>query len=98
MPLEMGNGILNGMELQIDRAGRIVVPKKVREHLGLKPGSSLRLEERANSLVLYKVDDQPSLMEVDGLLVHTGKLPAGYDWNSLVEQDREERILELIER
>jgi len=94
----MVDGILNGMELQIDRAGRIVVPKQVRENLGLKPGTSLRLEERADSIILRKIDHQPALIEVEGFLVHTGKLPMGYDWDSLVEQEREERIRELIER
>jgi AbrB family looped-hinge helix DNA binding protein len=94
----MADGTLNGMELQIDRAGRIVVPKKVREHLGLKPGSSLRVEERPDSIILHKTDHQPALIEEDGLLVHTGKLPAGYDWNSLVERDREDRIRELMGR
>jgi hypothetical protein len=44
------------------------------------------------------VDPQPSLIEVDGLLAHTGKLPTGYDWDSLVDQDREDRIRDLIER
>jgi AbrB family looped-hinge helix DNA binding protein len=94
----MVDGILNGMELHIDRAGRIVVPKQVREHLGLKPGSCLRLEESAGSLILRKVDPEPSLIEIDGLLAHTGKLHAGYDWESLVAEDREDRIRELIER
>ena len=94
----MANGIIHGMDLQIDRAGRIVVPKQVREHLGLKPGSSLRLEERPDAIILHKVDHHPTLAEEDGLLVHTGKLPAGYDWNSLVERDREERISELADR
>ena len=94
----MACGIIDGMELHIDRAGRIVVPKLVRENLGLKPGSCLRLEERPDSLILRKVDPQPSLIEVNGLLAHTGKLPAGYDWDSLVTEDREDRIRELIER
>jgi AbrB family looped-hinge helix DNA binding protein len=87
-----------GMEVQIDRAGRIVVPKKIREHLGLKPGSNLRLEEQPDSIVLRKTGHESVLAEVDGVLVYTGKLPPGYDWRKLIEQEREERLRELTER
>jgi AbrB family looped-hinge helix DNA binding protein len=38
-------GILNTMKATIDSAGRIVVPKALRQALGLKPGQ--RLEIRA---------------------------------------------------
>ena len=34
------------METTIDRAGRLVIPKPVREQAGLKPGSRLLIEYR----------------------------------------------------
>ena len=36
-------GILNGMKATIDAAGRIVVPKPLRQALGLKPGQLLEM-------------------------------------------------------
>jgi len=34
------------MKSTIDRAGRVVIPKAIREAAGLKPGSSLKIEYR----------------------------------------------------
>lgn len=40
------------MEATIDRAGRLVVPKALRDALGLVAGTGLRIEERDGRLVL----------------------------------------------
>ena len=37
----MADGNVNGMELRIDKAGRIVVPKPLRERLGFTPDTAL---------------------------------------------------------
>ncbi len=80
------------MQVQIDRAGRIVLPKKLRQRLGLRSGAALTIEETADGLLLRPTGRQPALIEENGVLVHTGKLPANYDWSRLVEDEREERI------
>jgi AbrB family looped-hinge helix DNA binding protein len=38
------NGIGYGMTATLDKAGRIVLPKKLREKLHLKPGAKLTIE------------------------------------------------------
>lgn len=43
------------MQVKIDRAGRIVLPKAVRDKLGLAPGDSLELEQRGNRVTLFPV-------------------------------------------
>ena len=40
--------------IAIDRAGRIVVPKSVRDALGLEPGTNLELEVKEDSIVLRR--------------------------------------------
>src|SRR5579862_873510 len=45
-PFLMVSGIINGMEVKIDKAGRIVVPKPLRQRLGFKPGTELEAIER----------------------------------------------------
>jgi AbrB family looped-hinge helix DNA binding protein len=83
------------MTLRIDRAGRIVVPKPIRDRLGLRPGAALELSEGPEGLLLKPVQRRPSLVRRGGLLVHQGVLANDYDWNRLVEEDREERIRTL---
>ena len=83
------------MTLKIDKAGRIVLPKPVRERLGIKAGMDLELTEGAEGLMLKPVQQRPSLVYRNGLLVHRGKLPKGCDWSRLIEDDRDERMRRL---
>lgn len=85
----------NGMELHVDKAGRIVLPKKVRDRLRLRPGSALKVEEGPEGLFLRPVERRASLVEKDGILVHMGEAPPDFDWNRAVEEHREERIRDL---
>jgi AbrB family looped-hinge helix DNA binding protein len=71
------------MTLKIDKAGRVVLPKPVRDRFGMKAGTDLEMQETADGVVLRPVRQRPSLIKRDGLLVHRGKLPKGYVWNSL---------------
>ena len=83
------------MTLRIDKAGRIVVPKPVRERLGLQPGSDLEMVETNEGLFLKPEGRRPSMVKKKGLWVHTGKLPPGFDIVQALRDDREERIRKL---
>jgi AbrB family looped-hinge helix DNA binding protein len=48
----MDNGKIGAMVATIDAAGRIVVPKVLREALGLKAGTRLELSERDGAIVI----------------------------------------------
>jgi AbrB family looped-hinge helix DNA binding protein len=85
----------NGMTLKIDKAGRLVLPKPVRDRLGLRAGTSLEIEETAEGVVLRPVQRRASLVIRDGLLIHRGKPAKGFDWNRLLEDGREERMRQL---
>ena len=39
------------MEAVIDKFGRIVIPKKLRDDLGLRPGSVIKIETNRNETV-----------------------------------------------
>jgi AbrB family looped-hinge helix DNA binding protein len=79
------------MTLKIDKAGRVVLPKPVRDRFGLRAGSDLEIEETAEGIVLKPMERRPSLVRMGSFLVHTGKVPPGYDILKAIEDDREER-------
>jgi AbrB family looped-hinge helix DNA binding protein len=87
--------MLNGMNLKIDKAGRVVLPKPVRDRLGLHEGSDLEMVETAEGVELKPAQIRPSMVKKDGLWVHTGKVPPGFDVAKAVRDDREERIRKL---
>ena len=52
-----------GMKITIDKAGRVVVPKAVREQYNLSPGMELQLEAAEGGILLRTPDTGPSLTE-----------------------------------
>jgi AbrB family looped-hinge helix DNA binding protein len=92
----MAYGIVNGMELRIDKAGRIVVPKPLRERLGFKPDTELEAIEQPEGVLLKRVEQRPSMVKVDGLWVHQGRAEPGANWERILEDVRQERILAVL--
>jgi AbrB family looped-hinge helix DNA binding protein len=81
------------MEAMLDRFGRIVIPKRVRQDLGLHVGSVLEIEERDDQIVLSVRRDQPDLVREDGVLVYTGE--AAGDLEQTVEAQRRSRVRDV---
>lgn len=59
------------METTIDSAGRIVVPKALRDRLGLQPGSTIDISQYGAGLQLIPVGRTARLSTVHGRLVAT---------------------------
>jgi AbrB family looped-hinge helix DNA binding protein len=80
--------------VEIDKAGRIVVPKKFRDALHLTPGTRLKIERAGDTLMLEQDLPEPSLEMVDGLWVMTGgpKLTVE-EVNAMIDEQRERRML-----
>ena len=92
--------------VEIDKAGRIVVPKKLRDSLHLTPGTRLHVQQRGSSILL-EPEFAPARLEIrDGWPVI---LPADLEnapirdqqfFDDILEQtrlERERRILGLDE-
>lgn len=92
----MAYAIMSGMNLKIDSAGRIILPKHVRDRFGLNAGSVLELEERPEGFVLRPAEQSPSMVRRNGRWVHLGKAPRGFRWSTLVDDMRDERIKEIL--
>jgi AbrB family looped-hinge helix DNA binding protein len=86
------------MQATLDKFGRIVIPKRVRDDLGLEPGSVLKVEEQGDDILLKLVGEDPeaALEWKEGVLVFTGEPLA--DLTNVVERDREERLARLAGR
>jgi AbrB family looped-hinge helix DNA binding protein len=67
------------MEVKIDDYGRIVIPKEVREKLGIESGSTLEVRvgsevESGGIITLRPKGQKPALQRKGELLVHSGSL------------------------
>ena len=80
------------MKIRIDNAGRIVVPKPLRERLDFQPGTELEAAEQPDGVLLKRVEQRPSMVKVHGLWVHQGKAEPGANWERTLPDVREERI------
>ena len=60
-------GSVHGMRATIDKAGRLVIPKPLRDQLGLRPGE-VELTADGAALRVVPVHDD-NLVEVDGRLI-----------------------------
>ena len=84
------------MTVTIDKAGRVVVPKPVRDRLGLQAGTQLELSEVQDGLLLKPIVREPSLIEIEGVWVHQGEPQGQVDVTALINQEREDRIRRLM--
>ena len=78
------------MKTTLDRFGRLVIPKNIRDRLGLRPGVEIEINEKENEVVVKPVEYRPSLKLKEGILVFSGK--ATGDLKRAVRAHREERL------
>jgi AbrB family looped-hinge helix DNA binding protein len=88
--------LYDGMELRIDKAGRIVVPKVLRERFGFHPDTELEALELTDGVLIKKAEERPSMIQVDGLWVHQGVAQPEANLDRVVNDVREERIKSVL--
>jgi bifunctional DNA-binding transcriptional regulator/antitoxin component of YhaV-PrlF toxin-antitoxin module len=93
LPLILANGNLIGMNIRIDKTGRLVLPKSLRSQYGITPETELELIPSADGLLLRRVAERPSLQRIDGLWVHQGSSTATTPaaWAGAIDGVRDER-------
>lgn len=82
----------------VDRAGRLVLPKPIRDRLGLSGGSELELSIAGESILLEPVRNDSNLVWKDGVLVHTGVPTRDLASFDAVRSDREARLRRVAGR
>ena len=81
---------------EIDKAGRVVVPKKLRDALHLVPGTRLVLHQEGDSIVLQHEDKPKGLYLKDGILVYdAGPFPP-IDIANWIDEDRNARMQQVV--
>lgn len=82
------------VRLTIDKAGRIVIPKLLREELNLEPGDDLELESAGEEITLRPVRGTGPLTQEYGVWVfRTAQPMAASTTDEMLRQIREERDL-----
>jgi AbrB family looped-hinge helix DNA binding protein len=67
------------MLVKVDSGGRIMIPKPLRDALGIKPGSVLDVSPYGAALQLVPGGRAGQRVEMDGALVVTGETTIGDD-------------------
>ena len=67
------------MEAVIDQAGRIVLPKPIRDALGLLPGTRVDISPYGAGAQIVRAGRTARLIEEDGVLVAAGETPVDDD-------------------
>ena len=84
------DGTINGMKTTIDRAGRLVVPKPIRDAAGLVPGAELQIRVADG-----RIEIEPAPLEVR--LVKRGRLTVAVPRRS-VPALTEDVVRETVDR
>ncbi len=82
------------MEVTIDRFGRILIPKKIREELALEPGTPICLEMVNGTLTLSPKYTRLVEQKIGNLIVFDlpgSEEPVDFDIVELIKESREER-------
>jgi AbrB family looped-hinge helix DNA binding protein len=83
-------------KLTLDKAGRVVLPKPLRDRLQLAPGDTLHLEAEGDRITLRPVRQNVVLKKELGVWVYQGE-PTDASIPDLIERDRENRNRSVTE-
>ena len=78
------------METTIDKFGRVLIPKVIRDDLGLQPGRVLEIKEDDQKILLEPLQEEPRMVMKKGVLVFSGN-----GWGDIEEVTRSHRLERL---
>jgi len=62
---------INAMQLTVDKFGRILLPKALRDDTGLRPGCMLEAQNQ-NGVIQLQLTEEAPLIAKEGVLVYSG--------------------------
>jgi len=84
------------MRITIDRAGRIVIPKRMRERYHMYPGTVLEIESADEGVFIKASGQESSLIHKQGVVVHHGSEMIDIDTGEFVNRVREKRDWDIL--
>ncbi len=100
MPFDYGifYGILPFMtaKISIDKAGRVVLPKALRDEMRVEPGDDFLVESKDDLITLRPVRPKALLKKEHGIWVYHGE-PSDVSIPDLIDTERKKRIREFID-
>ncbi len=82
------------MVTNLDKFGRIIIPKKLREKLGITSETTLNLADDGDRIIIEPINNDELILEKDGIFVFTGKMQE--DLDKFLESDRKLRLYKLL--
>jgi AbrB family looped-hinge helix DNA binding protein len=82
-------------KVTLDKAGRLVLPKSIREALRIGPGDTLDVESDDDRLVISPVRLRPGLQREQGIWVYRSGSPVETSIPELIDRQRGQRAGDL---
>ena len=82
------------MVTTLDKFGRVIIPKRFREQLGINSKSTLNISEDGKRIVIELVQEKKPVVDRNGILVFTGNLEDKK--GDLIKSDRNRRMHKLL--
>lgn len=92
IPVQYG---MMDIDVTIDKSGRLVLPKPVRDALGLRAGDRLKIRRQGSEVILSFSQPKPVLQKEKGVWVYRSGQSSDVSLPDLIEQERRRREAEL---
>ena len=84
----------NRHKSKIDKFGRVVIPKRIRNNLGLYPNMELDIIEGMGSVTIHPKPEEPFIVNKGGVLVVRAKLTGSVE--DFIGKDRRDRVKHIL--
>lgn len=82
-------------KLTLDKAGRVLIPKSLRQEWHLSPGDTLQMESQGGQITLRPVRPKALIKKERGVWVYQGE-SSHLSVTGVIDREREKRLRELL--
>jgi len=78
---------------KVDRFGRIVIPKKIRNDFGLTKNTEVEVEATTDNIIVHPKQSKPFVVDKDGVLVVCAEPTESF--TDFLQKERDERLKKI---